>query len=597
MLPLEVTEEEAESMYFSYERMCENCGVVPQKKEAWLNLVSAVIVVLPNQQESEVSSNQQQVTMTLPDGTKVTGTVEAVRPNVASNVEIERSKDVLQIVIPQKMSLKEGAEWLLKKDKEEDKKVAIHHEFDCFPLDGAVALRDSLAEIYGFVEGVDIPGGWFAPDQPPVMVGVPIGNGKVKQVPWGRVCIPGVAGYLETSMDSDPHPRFILVGETKQRHLHEIESLVEKIKARLKTHSIYKGKAIRLDLSWMRDDEDFDPLAHAPTFTIPVDEIREEDLIFTAKVQNDIDLGLFTPIEHSEHCRKHQIPLKRGVLLAGHFGVGKSLTAYVTAKKAVRHGWTFVYLSSAMDLEAGFKFAAQYAPAVVFVEDVDRVIGTEQRTEEIDAILNAFDGVDTKNLELITVLTTNHLEKLNQAILRQGRCDTLVQVTRPDADAASRLVKLYGRGLVADDADFDRIGKALADHLPAEIREAVERAKLAAIRRLTASGELQSGGTIAGHVREMDVMAAVHAMEAQHKLLEPKKKSGVTIAEKCAEALGDRIGKAVSQGAREGTGVMVNLLQQLGVAKVEIFQALKTLDANDDVPAESVEFTSRVNGN
>jgi SpoVK/Ycf46/Vps4 family AAA+-type ATPase len=120
-----------------------------------------------------------------------------------------------------------------------------------------------------------------------------------------------------------------------------------------------------------------------------------------------------------------------GILLAGDPGVGKTLTAYVTAKKAVDHGWTFVYLSHAADLANGIRFALQYAPCVLFVEDLDRIVAGDDRTEEIDDVLNSFDGVDSKDKELITVLTTNHLEKIPGVALRPGRCDTLVVVTAP----------------------------------------------------------------------------------------------------------------------------------------------------------------------
>lgn len=487
------------------------------------------------------------------------------------DVDIVRSRETKQIIIPAEMKLKDVSDWCLRKDREEDKEVKVFHQIDCFPLDGAVAFRAALDEIYGFVENRATPG-WFGPE-PPAMIGVQVGPDKTVQVPWGRVAIPNVAGYLETAMTGKPHPQFIITGQTKQRHLPEIEEIVAKTREKLATASIYKGKAVRLDLSWMRLGGRFDPTAHAPKFTIPVDKVDVDQLIFSQKVWNDISLGLFTPIEHADSCRRHGIPLKRGVLLAGQFGTGKTLTAYVTAKKAVDNGWTFIYLGNVLDLAMAFKFAAQYAPAVVFAEDVDRVVGGEERTEEIDAVLNSFDGVDTKDKELVTVLTTNHLEKLTPAILRPGRCDTLVEVTRPDAEAAIRLVKLYGRGLFHPDTNYDRIGNVLADHFPAEIREAVERAKLAAVRRLP-------GESILGHLREQDVVAAVQAMESQHKLLTPKEKDTRGVAEKCADIIGSRMADALSDGASRNTAAVINVLQALGHSPDDMATAANALPAH-----------------
>lgn len=507
-----------------------------------------------------------------------------IKVDAAKDVRIVRSSETKKIIIPQEMKLKDVADWALKMDKEDERVVQVRFEFDCFPLDGAVAFRNALDTVYGFVQGATIPGNWFMPAQPPIMIGVPIGPGEVRQVPWGRVTIPGVEGWLQTGLDVTATPKFVLLGEIKQRHRDEIDRIASELRENLRSRSIYKGKAVRIDLSWMatpQGRQNFSPTVHAPQFTIPVDKVNEGELIFPADVQNDIELGLFEPIEHSEFCRQSQIPLKRGVMLAGEPGVGKSLTAYVTAKKAVQNGWTFIYLSRAADLKYGFAMAAQYQPAVLFVEDLDRVVSGEDRTEEIDAVLNAFDGVESKAAEVITVLTTNNLDAIPPVALRQGRCDTLVKVTRPDAEAAAGLVQLYGRGLMHPATDYRVIGEALAGHIPAEIREAVERAKLATIRRLCRTGGMPATG-IKGFVTEMDVLDAVKAMEAQHRLLEPKKKDTRGVVEKMADILGHRIADAIKAGGT-GPAVAAGFLQSLGIDTDKLYRATGELSCLNDL--------------
>lgn len=272
--------------------------------------------------------------------------------------------------------------------------------------------------------------------------------------------------------------------------------------------------------------------------------------------------------------------MKRGVLLAGDYGTGKTLTAYVTALKAVRSGFTFIYLSSVKDLAMAFEFAKQYAPAVIFSEDVDRVLGGQERTEEIDAVLNSFDGVDSKDQEIITVLTTNHLDRLTKAVLRPGRCDTLVEVTRPDADAASRLVKLYGRNLLAPETDYDAIGSSLADHLPAEIREAVERAKLAAIARLSIEDRVDEG--IEGKVTEQDVIAATGAMSAQHEMLIPKDQDTRTPIERAVDILGFHLREGISDRDQVNANAAVRLLQRFGITAETLNETY--VESEDDEP-------------
>lgn len=435
-------------------------------------------------------------------------------------VNVVRAK-TKQITLPEGMSYDDGITWLKRQKEHEEKEVELFYELDCFPLDGAVSFRNALDDLYGFVESVATPG--FFRDNPPRMIGVPVSETEEVQVPWGDVRIPGVYGILRTGMKVDGHgPRFVISGYTKQKHLSEVDLIVQKTKECLKNGSIYKGKAVKLDLSWTRKpypEEHFDPQSCAPKFSIKLDKVREEELILPKDVEQDVQLGLFTPIEHSEACRANGIPLRRGVLLSGEYGTGKTLTAYVTAKKAVENGWTFIYLSNVVDLAAAFKFAKQYSPAIIFAEDIDGAIA-HSRNEESNAILNSFDGIDSKETELITVLTTNHLDNISLALLRPGRCDTLVQVSRPDAEAAVRLVQLYGRGLFEDGVDFTEVGEALQGHLPAEIREAVERAKLAAVRRRSADGTLKGKNLhVKNSVLAQDVLSAVHAMQEQHNRL------------------------------------------------------------------------------
>jgi len=259
-------------------------------------------------------------------------------------------------------------------------------------------------------------------------------------------------------------------------------------------------------------------------------------------VAQSLQLGLFTPIEHSEACRAAQVPLKRGVLLEGPYGTGKTLTALVTASKANRNGWTFIYLKSIYDLEEGLKFASMYEPAVIFVEDVDKALGG--RSVESNGILNQLDGINTKHDEVITVFSTNFVEKLDKAFLRPGRLDTVVSVRPPDAEAASRLVKQYSRGLLAFDADFDAIGRTLAGQIPAVIREVVERAKIAAIDRL-------QGESINGEITEEDIMASMAMMEQHLKLC-----NAVAVV-KAPDTILHIHAQAIRQGAEQIVGAEV----------------------------------------
>jgi transitional endoplasmic reticulum ATPase len=426
-------------------------------------------------------------------------------------VDHEGTKIILPIINGKPMSYDDAIEWMKRKKAEDEAETNVLHMLPCSPLDGLVAFHRALANIYGWTESVPTPS--FFGDRPPTMVSIPIGPNETMQVPFGRMQIPGIDGHLQTGFSNDG-AAFVISGVVKKKNAKEVERIAAEAKRLLKEKSIYKGKAIKVDFG-AQDDDDFqyDPLGQAPQF-MDLTGVNDGDLIFGKKVLDALEIGLFTPIEQSDACRRYKVPLKRGILLYGPYGTGKTMTANTAALKAARNGWTFVYLNSVRDLKYGLEFAARYAPAVLFAEDIDRVMHGD-RSLKMDDILNTLDGVDTKGAEIITVFTTNHIENINPAILRMGRLDVLVEVTAPDADAVQRLVQLYGRGLLAKDANLDLIGEALAGNIPAFIREVVERAKMAAIARV-------NGGNIEGVVLEADLLAAANAMAPHAALLKPK---------------------------------------------------------------------------
>ncbi|MFY4731324.1 AAA family ATPase [Nitrospira sp. BLG_2] len=467
--------------------------------------------------EEEIRRNESQYEIVVKPK-PIEDDVEMSTPTAAKNeikmtckdVEIVRSGK--QIVLPVGMAYDEGIEWLRRKREEDERDIGINYEFNYSPMDGAVAFHRALADIHGWAELVPTPG-FFGPN-PPVMKAVAVSLTEKTLVPWGRVMIPGVEGFLQTGIKSDPTPRFVINGRVKQKNKDQVAAIAEKTEELLRTRSIYRGQAVKISFAWEREGRDFDPSEHCPQF-MPLDGVAEDDLIFGSEVTNALKIGLFAPIEYSTACRKYKVPLKRGVLLYGPYGVGKTLTATVTALKGVKAGFTFLYLDSVLDLKKGLQLAAQYAPAIVFAEDIDRVLEGE-RSLSMDQVLNIMDGCDTKGGEIITVFTTNHVENINPALLRMGRLDTLVEVKPPDEVAAVKLVKLYGRGLFTPNADFTEVGKVLAGRIPAFIREVTERAKIAAIYRL-------HGGNIEGQVKTEDLLGAAEAMKNHADMLEPKR--------------------------------------------------------------------------
>lgn len=395
----------------------------------------------------------------------------------ADNVAIERRGK--KIILPDGMSFDEAAVWIRRKQQEDAMTVGLEEVIEGYPLDAAHAFSRAMAEIYGWTGMRPTPG--FFGSTPPRMIGVQTGPGSedTVQVPWGTFVIPNVDGTLSTSLVlKNGWPHFSIGGEVKNRDKAECAAIARRARELLKTESLYRGKAFRVEFP---DDLDDFSIRNGPEF-IDTSKTDPKELIFSKHLQDQIDANIFALIEHTEECRRMGVPLKRGILLEGPFGVGKTLTAHVAAKKCVENGWTFIYLKRTRDLAHAVRFARLYQPAMIFAEDIDRCLEDDSNDgDAIQEILNTIDGVDTKGTEIVVVATTNFLERITQAMLRPGRLDAVISVRPPDAEAAQRLIRLFGRDLVDPDAEFPEAGRLLQGQIPASIREVVERSKLAAL--------------------------------------------------------------------------------------------------------------------
>jgi transitional endoplasmic reticulum ATPase len=313
-------------------------------------------------------------------------------------------------------------------------------------------------------------------ETPPELVSVATGPNETELVPMGRFTLPSIAGYVETSIQriKKGQVAFMFKAVILRKHEGEIRAILARTKELLVTESVYRGKAFKLRIN--TDDGERDAWA-MPKF-LPLSKVKPRELVFSDEVQEAISTSLFTPVEHTEQCRGFKIPLKRGVLLYGPYGTGKTLAAHVTAKKCIDNGWTFLYCERADELAEMVKLAHQYQPSVVFCEDIDRAVSGE-RSVEMDDILNIIDGIESKGVELMVILTTNHVENLNRALLRPGRLDAVINVLPPDAKAVEKLLRIYGRNLIPENANLSQVGEVLQGTIPAVIRECAERAKLA----------------------------------------------------------------------------------------------------------------------
>lgn len=426
--------------------------------------------------------------------------------SVVNNVTITKHGE--QLILPETLSMEDAIEVLERRIAYDAQEVAFSQNFDVFPWDGANALDQVLTNRYGWAPATATPS-MFGP-QPPKMITIDIGYNQRKEVAWGRFSLPNIAGFIQCSADK-VRGRLVFKVDAKvlRRDEKNIKELFAELREELNQRSIYRGQAFKMRFR----NDDGDILEMPEPMFINAYDIDPAHLVYATEVQASIETNLFTPIQRIRDCKANGIPVKRGVLLGGMYGCGKTLAAKVAARYAVENGVTYLYVQRADELADAVEFAKMYSDpgCVIFCEDIDRAVNGN-RSAEMDDILNIIDGIDTKSANIITVLTTNNLHSINPAMLRPGRLDAVINVTEPDAPAAEKLVRIYGKGAVDADLDLTAVGERLNGQIPAVIAEVVKRAKLSQLK-------LQEPGTLVEKISAQALLDSADSMVEQVALL------------------------------------------------------------------------------
>ncbi|MGQ9545543.1 MAG: AAA family ATPase [Dehalococcoidia bacterium] len=175
------------------------------------------------------------------------------------------------------------------------------------------------------------------------------------------------------------------------------------------------------------------------------------------------------------------IPQKRGILLAGEPGTGKTLICKALMSEA--DGITCIATSAYQLSEDGYisdlyQMAEDLSPCIVFIEDID-LIGLNreeyhyQRGPALLSLLNVLDGVEEKH-GIVTVATTNNWEALDRAIShRPSRFDRVIKLSLPSLEERRQLVSLLCQKIPVDVTTQDYISTRAAGCTPAQLQEIV----------------------------------------------------------------------------------------------------------------------------
>jgi len=256
--------------------------------------------------------------------------------------------------------------------------------------------------------------------------------------------------------------------------------------------------------------------------------VERDDVVLPPGLLDRVERHTIVFAHHADRLLAAGRALKRGILLYGAPGTGKTLTVnYLAGQMPDRTVILTTGRGMGMTRQVA-SMARSLAPSMVVLEDVDLI--AEHRGQPflptgplLFELLNEMDGL-RNDCDVIFALTTNRPDILEPALAaRPGRIDLAVELPLPDADGRRRLFELYARGLELAGIDLGEIVQRTDGVSPAYMKELLRKAALLAAEQDDPAGsqrhldaamdELAAGGHLAERLvgfRPVEPHVAVH---------------------------------------------------------------------------------------
>ncbi|MAG78740.1 hypothetical protein CL616_05240 [archaeon] len=164
---------------------------------------------------------------------------------------------------------------------------------------------------------------------------------------------------------------------------------------------------------------------------------------------------VINPLKNPEKFKKFKVSIPNGIILYGPPGCGKT---FIVQKLAEELGYNFFEVKhsdlatpyihgSVGNIGKTFDMAKQNSPAIVFFDEISGLVpdrknlnDSSHKEEEINEFLMQLNNAAEQ--DILVVGATNYIERIDPAVLRPGRFDKKIYVSKPDTIARQELFKI-----------------------------------------------------------------------------------------------------------------------------------------------------------
>ena len=263
---------------------------------------------------------------------------------------------------------------------------------------------------------------------------------------------------------------------------------------------------------------------------VQIPDVNWDDVGGLDELKDELREAVEWPIKHKEAYDYVNVETPKGVLLHGPPGTGKTLIAKALAKMTESN---FISIKgpellskwvgeSEKGVREIFRKARQAAPCIIFLDEIDALVPRRSSgnsdshvTENIvSQILTEIDGLEELHNVLI-IGATNRLDIVDEALLRPGRFDRIIEVGNPDSKGRKHIFEIHTKKKpLENNVDLKKLVEVTDGFSGAEIAAITNRAALVALKRYV-SGKSQNIKEI--KITQQDLIDAVDKVRPQKK--------------------------------------------------------------------------------
>lgn len=332
-----------------------------------------------------------------------------------------------------------------------------------------VVLKDFLAS-----KGLSIlsESHTFSKQNPPYMIDCDIDKDKTTRIYQSAVVFAQNETY-KICMEIQAYPNNIFVyvlhsNKTDDGFLAELDLYAS-------ANNIFQGKKISCTGKFLK-----------------LDNTTWDDVVLKDGVKETIIANIDQMFSMRSKFKEYGISVKRGVILYGDPGTGKTKICKCLAKDA---GYSVLYalpsdFINTNSIKNICDMAKDLSPCLLVLEDIDWIAQDRSKSGSyVMELMNRIDGMESFG-DVITLATTNCLDELENAIKnRPGRFDRLIKIDLPDEKSIKNMISRFTKDFIMSaDVDIDILVKCCDSLSGAHIQDLCTTAAVNAVKAESMQG-------------------------------------------------------------------------------------------------------------